>query len=286
MKRGVVYIAMGAPEHAAYSAASILSLHDFGYKGPISVFTDLPLYFDKLKRENVEVVQVNVPKGFQRPSRWVKTRLAQLSPYEETLYLDADTVGLSSIDKIWSYLSKGEIAVCLDINPMLADAKHSSLKEYVYTLKRYSPASIQYNCGVMLWKRSKSVLRLFNEWHKEWQRFGDIDQLAFTRAVQNTGVVPVELPAIFNWNERRNIHELPSLYHCMHMKQKLNSHFPGLYRRAASLTGVNVPSPVVLFMKYIMHMPRSVLRKCARWFAGKRLQKLASRNFAHRYKNL
>jgi len=287
MKRGVVYTVINNRDYVFYVAVSILSLRDSGYEGHISIFTDLPLsYFDVLKSENVDVLQVDPPKGFLKPSRWIKTRLALLSPYEETLALDADTVVLSSIDKIWENLSKGPVALCRDSCPTLAHVPHGTLKEFLYTVNSYPPSAMQYNTGVMLWRRSTAALKLFREWNKEWQKFRHIDQLAFIRAVQNTGIMPIVLPSGFNWNDCRLAYEnqSPIIYHTMARKRECGGRFSGLYRRTARLTGVCVPSGVPWFRK--IHGPRYWLGLFVRWLVRKRMQKLAERNFANKYKNL
>lgn len=287
MKRGVVYVVTKNPKFVLYAAASILSLRDSGYKGPISIFTDLAYFhFEGLKSKRIDIIQVTPPKDVTRPSRWVKTRLAFLSPYDETLYLDTDTVVLGSIEKIWEHLSKSSFAVCLDVNPTLANARHGTLAEYVYTIGRYPPSSLQYNCGVVLWRRSKSSLGLFKEWHKEWQRFNDIDQLAFIRAVQNTGITLSRLPEIYNWNESLPHHEKPVVYHCLHLKPKLNTHFSSLYKQSSILMGIEVPFSRKWIIKYILLSPANFLQRVMRWLVRLRLKKLAGRNFAHRYKNL
>jgi hypothetical protein len=202
------------------------------------------------------------------------------------LFLDADTVVLGSIEGIWDFLSEGSVAVCFDVNPTLAGARHGTFVEYVYTLKRCPPSSFQYNSGVFLWKRSKESFDFFKEWRKEWQRFEDVDQLAFIRSVQNTGVVLSRLPQIYNWNERFLDYEQPVIYHCLHLKPRLNNRFPGLYKKASMLAGVAVPPSGMWVVKYIARVPRNLFQRIMRWLVRFRLEKLASRDFARRHKNL
>jgi hypothetical protein len=203
MSRGVVYIATGDPYYILLTAASIISLRDTGYRGPITVFSDLPAL--RLRSLGVHVTKITVPQGARKPSRWVKTQLAKLTPYQETLFLDADTVVHKPFTLLWNALRKHDIALGRDRNPTLGAANHATQEELQYTLRLYPRAAPQYNSGILLWRQTPAMARFFAAWHQEWARFGDIDQLALTRALAQTRSVPQEITtaAIAHLAERK-----------------------------------------------------------------------------------
>ena len=43
---------------------------------------------------------------------------------------------------------------------------------------------LQFQAGVMYWKRNETTERLFSEWRKQWGRWGKQDQAALVRAIE------------------------------------------------------------------------------------------------------
>ncbi len=117
----------------------------------------------------------------------------------ETLYLDADVLPILPISSIWQVLQTGSIALAVDVNATLSQCDHVAAAEKAYTLQRCAPDTVQWNGGVMLWRRCSEVLTLFETWHREWLRWQQQDQLALLRAIQVTQIPIVPLPPIYNF---------------------------------------------------------------------------------------
>ncbi len=243
-RRGVLYVASGDFSYLMHAACSILSLRDNGYDGPISILTDFkPAQLRGLKKYDVQCIPVEIPKNARRPSRWIKTQLASFSPYKQTLAIDADTVILRPIDGIRRFLSKGPVCAAMDRNQTLATVNHGRHEEFLYTIRRHPTTVPHYNTGILLWRKSKKADKLFEEWHNEWLRFGDIDQLAFIRAVQNTGIKPAKLPLKFNYPQLcapdmdSALRKSVVIWHFCEFKDKIRKCCPALYKRALKMTG-------------------------------------------------
>jgi lipopolysaccharide biosynthesis glycosyltransferase len=195
-----------------------------------------------LHKYNVHSIPVEIPRNARKPSRWIKTQLASFSPYTQTLAIDADTIILKPIDAIWNHLRKRPVAAAIDRNPTLATVNHGRYREFRHTVRRHPATSPHYNTGVLLWRKSRSADALFEEWHREWQRFGHIDQLAFIRAVRNTGITPAKLPARFNYPQvlapdvNTALRKSVVIWHFCEFKRKMKKCCPELYERAIQLT--------------------------------------------------
>lgn len=133
-----------------------------------------------------------------------KTDLLNLSPYEETLFLDADTrihqnpeVGFRALSEGWE----------LVIVPSLHQDAHRPLwhlkeeeREFTFqALGTYSPMML--NSGVMFFRKCDRVANFFKLWHEEWLRFKDKDQGALLRALHRHPLAVWLLGSAFNGGE-------------------------------------------------------------------------------------
>ena len=213
MNCGVVYLALGAL-YRDFTILSIQWLRRFGYSGPIRVVTDLPDW--PVDRLGCEIV--NVPSLDQGvPTRHYKTRL-DIYGYDTTLYLDADTLPVSSIDDIWQEASFADVCMTRDRHLNIQDlvderAKSKKVwqgwtpssqeqreKEFRYMAELRLMLVPYFNAGVMLFRRNAATARLFEVWHEEWSRFRNEDQLALVRAIDKTGIRVHTLDS--SWNGR------------------------------------------------------------------------------------
>jgi len=69
---------------------------------------------------SVSVSRVSRATGFA--SRAYKTQLNRYSPFEESLYLDTDTIVTRRLDALWSYLDRAPLAAALDIHRTVGPA--------------------------------------------------------------------------------------------------------------------------------------------------------------------
>jgi hypothetical protein len=198
--RGVIYC---ATNHIAYFEAALISaivLRSFHPELPITLVCDQPLV-DRLPLYEYGIRLLPMPCNHQDRafrSRDLKTYLANISPYNETLYLDSDILPIRPLNAIWDYLAQGDIAMVRDRQPTIADCDHIAHNEKAYTLSLLPGETPQYNSGVMLWRNSPLTQSLFKQWQQEWNKFQRHDQLALVRAIAQFQAGVVTLPINYN----------------------------------------------------------------------------------------
>jgi hypothetical protein len=132
-----------------------------------------------------------------------KSRMFDLSPFDETLFLDVDTVVLGNLDYGFTQANKHGMALCINANPWAR--RYDSMQN--------DGDVIEYNTGVMWFnKRDQRVADVFTKWKelKEMDSSSSFqgsdgvcrmlinDQCSFSAAVAATDFNPFILPV--NWN--------------------------------------------------------------------------------------
>jgi Nucleotide-diphospho-sugar transferase len=203
MTRGAIYC---ATNHISYLEAALigaLALRQLNPDLPITLICDRPLG-DALSLQDYGITAVELPTDPNAfASRHLKTQLATLSPYAETIYIDSDMLPLKPIAPVWRYLDDGDMAMALDRLPTVAECDHIAPAERDYTLDFLAAQSLpstttQFNSGVMVWRRNPTTQRLFKQWQQEWLRFQKQDQLALVRAIATTQSEIAPLPVNYN----------------------------------------------------------------------------------------
>jgi len=185
---GVVYIAFGQKARAE-ATASIATLQV--YHGlPVAVISDTPLPGVKARFIPCE------ERG--APGRWAKVNLDTLTPFEHTLYLDADTRVRGQLWAGFRLLELGADLVIVPSRPQRADGlRHLRAEERERTLDELPLDPLQLNTGVMWFDRERCAA-LFAAWRAEWQRWRDKDQGALLRALEHAPVAVRLLGFAFN----------------------------------------------------------------------------------------
>ncbi len=196
--RGVIYIATTKKAYLEAALISALALRQHEPEIPITLICDQPLLkllpLDEYKISS-RLLESN---SHNFSSRDIKTRLNAFSPYQETLFLDADIIPLGPISGLWDYIAKGDMAMVLDRLPRVSLCDHVSQAEKSYTLEQLPGNTSQYNSGLMLWRNTPAIQSLFSQWHQEWRLFEKQDQLALVRAIHKTQVSINNLPKTYN----------------------------------------------------------------------------------------
>ncbi|MBI5108649.1 MAG: hypothetical protein HZA62_07860 [Rhodocyclales bacterium] len=138
-----------------------------------------------------------------------KARMFDLSPFDETLYLDCDTVVLGRLDYGFNK------ALVADSGLALAICECPWARRYP---KIFSGDEIEYNTGVVFFTRKAEPV--FRQWqenasvldstivcldhNQEMRVMPSNDQGTFAAAIEQTGTVPFVLP--HNWNYRPLFH--------------------------------------------------------------------------------
>lgn len=177
----MLYVAYGQPA-IDEARRSIESLKRYHPDWPVVVIGEKPIQGAKFVRA--------VDDNDKAPGRWVKIRLDQFSPFDDTLFLDADTRVYAKLDLGFDLLDAGWDMVMVPSIPQAeASLGHLCDKERYETLTELVDP-LQVNTGVIWFRQTKRVGLLFAEWRRQWERYKDKDQGAFLRALE---VRPVKL---------------------------------------------------------------------------------------------
>lgn len=202
ISQGVVYCLTDSEAYLEAVLISALTLRSFEPDLPIAIISNLArIQRLALKPYGIStrfLTPQELPENHGFISRYVKTHLIELSPYTETLFLDADILPCAGISDLWGYLKNAAIAMVKDRLPFVEMCDHISLEEKTHTLAQIPANSPQFNSGVMLWKHNQTMQKLFSQWQDEWQIYQKQDQLALVRALHNCDICVAELPQTYN----------------------------------------------------------------------------------------
>lgn len=168
---GVVYVAIGdkARREADISRAMLSRC----YGGPVTVI-------EKSQREDLSPVQA---------SRWAKLNLDKLSPYRDTLYLDADTRPNVNPQAGFDVLADGFDLVIVHSSNQGPDVLwHLGENERQACVSELGRVPLQLQAGVFWFRGGERMRRLFSAWRSEWERWREQDQGALLRALDKAPV--------------------------------------------------------------------------------------------------
>jgi protein O-GlcNAc transferase len=179
-KRGILYMIWGDdPKHHATLQQSIDSVKKY--------HPELPIHVEKL----ADGGKIN------------KTRICNITPFDETLFLDNDTIVMDRLD--FGFEKAGRHGLACVINECPWARRYSD--------KRLTGDMVEYNSGVLFY--TKQAKPLFDTWNKIFPTTDATirhivggksslmpvaDQGSFALAFQETGFLPFVLP--INWNFR------------------------------------------------------------------------------------
>ena len=130
-----------------------------------------------------------------------KTRVFEWSPYDYTLLLDADTRVMGDLSFGFLLLEAGWDIVMVPSLPPRENLVlwHLSPKEKEHTINSLGNwGHIMLNTGVLFFRKSEAVQRLFTAWEHEWNLFKGPDQGAFLRALRQHPVKIFLLSQAYN----------------------------------------------------------------------------------------
>ena len=123
-------------------------------------------------------------------SRWAKVTLDQWSPFDDTLYLDADTRVQGDLSKGFEMLADGwDMLITASPQQGKENMWHIGQRERETTLEMYQcGAVLQLQGGVFWFRKSEAVRRFFAAWRAAWKCFEQFDQAALLRALRDAPV--------------------------------------------------------------------------------------------------
>jgi hypothetical protein len=194
-EKGIVYIAYGEKALGRVKNA-IAILRRFNTRLPVCVISDeeVPGCDMWIQHEDTDV-----------GARAIKTRVYFLTPYEQTLYMDADTELVCDPAPLFSLLRRVELVMGVDWFWEFADNTWGAVskEEYQATMDETGGGRfLYYNTGVMLFKKCVRVEALMRTWHEEWQRWGKQDQPAMFRAMYRCPVRMAPMSQKFNTHQK------------------------------------------------------------------------------------
>lgn len=215
MTNGVVYIAFGdkAKEEAF---KSVFSMRKAGVDLQVISFGDVEI-------PGVELFPWRLQSPFHGDGKFsfcageVKPYLSILTPFDNTLYLDADTAIKKDFTHGFDYLDDYDICVsyhvkpngekwCVDEifgHPLSRPISDKSIEERDVTQALIGNRRMEFiNTGVIFFRRSELVNNFFDTWYQEWRVYSGWDeQMAFHRAICRCPEIKVKLlPPI--WNQK------------------------------------------------------------------------------------
>jgi hypothetical protein len=189
--RGVLYIVFGDNfiKELKFSAESVKKYNPDLH---ITVFSDKKFdceYVDEIR--NIEVKHL-------RP----KIDYIADAPYEQTLFLDTDTIINHSLDDLYEILDKYDIALAHDLA--------RKRKKFFDTIPEYGKIPYSFsevNTGVIAFNRNEKTLNLFKMWKENFYKYYNVvpwDQPSFRVSVWNSDVSMYVLPVEYNIRSKAN----------------------------------------------------------------------------------
>lgn len=153
--KGVVYVTSGST-YTRMAIASAETVKRHNPKIAIHLFTD---------QENISSPFINSVELITAPHRRSKVDYLHHSPFEQTLYLDADTFVLASLEEMFDVLTRFDIAMT-----------HCHKRNIENTTQNWNVkipyAFPQLNSGVVLYRKNDIVTKLFSEWQAAYHSSG------------------------------------------------------------------------------------------------------------------
>ncbi len=187
-KQGVLYIATGK-KYINAAIQSAYSVRKYSPNLPIHLFADWQSSNIKLKKFPFPF---NSIAEIDNPHRRSKIEYLSKSPFEQTLYLDSDTKLNDDISTMFQLLERFEMAL-----------SHAHWRQSQITNKLWKTqipnAFPQFNSGVILYRKSKDTLKLFDAWKDAFQTANFLqDQITLREILWLSDIRIATLPPEYN----------------------------------------------------------------------------------------
>lgn len=207
---GILYMGFGQ-RAASEIRKSIASLRNVGLKIPVCVVGDTPVRGTQfIAWEGESPFDASQRKNFQFRAGRVKPFLYGLTPFERTLYIDADTEFMSDIMRGFELLNEYDMALAeelLTISQLYNKARAGweiNILERDATIAELGGDTQFLNSGVVFFRKCPPVAGLFEAWGRQWLRWQQWDeQLALMRALHECPVNYKALPVDWNHPHRQ-----------------------------------------------------------------------------------
>jgi hypothetical protein len=209
--RGIIYMTWG--ENAIRQAhQSMKSLWNFETNMPVMVMGDeiAKRYFSRMKGVlfepiNQDPFDLGKKFGFKFMAGRIKPLMAKLSPWDQTLYVDADSAFVSSPMPGFELLDLGwDMAIACHKKEVAAEQWANCNERQASAKIIGSPLVLYHNSGMIFWRKNERTDELFDLWYEEWMKYQHWDeQIALLRALFRSKVAYMNLPLSWNSNIRK-----------------------------------------------------------------------------------
>ena len=246
--RGVIYMAWGQ-QAIEQAKQSIQSLHVYCPGMPVLVTgdeaTERAFEGDEVQTLviSTDPFKETAAAGYKFLAGRIKPLLASISPFDETLYIDADTVFKSSPECGFNMLDKWDFVVA-ETQTRSLNSTVAGMTESQWTAKwTKTPELLYHNSGMLFWRKNDATDKLFKLWSKEWLRFeGWDEQVALLRALLRSDVLFQTVPYVWNCRDRREAFMLHHWFGTGHARSggKINNRSYAVPNRHASRSGIEM----------------------------------------------
>ena len=174
-RQGVAYITYGdaSEREMAYSLDTLRRFHDW-----------------PLVQMRSRVPGMTEDMTGKQKSRLAKVTMLDWTPWDDTLYLDADTRINGDLSAGFRILDDGwDMAMAFSENQGHDWLWHVLDDDRALTKETWDGLqALQLQCGVMFVRKNEATRALFDAWRREWAWHKDEDQAAFLRAWRESPV--------------------------------------------------------------------------------------------------
>ena len=193
MTKGIVYVAIGGKyiEYAMRSAATALRVSP---ALPTALFTNDPDLIPPLN-PFTKIRALELATHVRGARKSAKMVALAASPFDDTIFLDADTRVIRSIDQLFTLLDTADIAM-----------SHSARRvpdKSPYEIPDWFP---EFSSGVIVYRQNAGTARLFQLW-----------QELHTEYLTNYGITSDQVPlrkVLYDHPKEFRVHTLPNEFNC------------------------------------------------------------------------
>jgi len=198
--RGVLYIAFGKNfiKEMLFSAESVKKHNPDMH---ITVFTDRPI--DSELIDEWKLIEVRHIRA--------KVDYVHLSPYEQTIFLDTDTIIDRDISEMFGILDKYDFAICHDLA-----RKRENVSRIIPEYRDIPYAFSEVNPGVMVFNKSQPVQDFFKLWREYFYKYFNgwpYEQPTFRVALWKSNLNFYILPVEYNIRSKSNRKKQHKFHH-------------------------------------------------------------------------
>jgi len=197
--QGVIYIAFGTPYLAmALNSLKTLKKHNPGLAACVltnidNCFLEKLPYWEQGKDWHIYVDDENTA------NRNYKIAVNQLSPFDQSVFLDCDTEVLASFEPFYFMLSYFDLLIA----PSVGRGLQAETGTILFCGSRGMHNTPYWNSGVIAFKKSNEVTAFFNNWRRLFkEKMVRFDQPSLAEALITSNLRFAGIDRMWNWSDQ------------------------------------------------------------------------------------